>query len=1643
MKIYSNKQSLLLDIEVDDNSYRTRAIQGDHNVTLYFSTAEHVEIPVGSYIEFQGETYTLERPEALKMYHTRKYEYTITFESPQVKAKVWMFRNPVDGRLKFNLTAKPVEHLQMFIDNMNRRDTGWTMGECIDGVETLISYDHAYCLDALTQMTTEFNTEYEIKGKQVSLRKVEYNKTSPLSLSYGKGNGFKSGISRSNYGDLPPVEILYAQGGSDNIDQSKYGSSELLLPKNQAIGYDGEHFEDEDGYVEAQARHYIVDGSGLSIRRTDKELSSLVESSLDCEDYYPKRVGTVSFVSCEDEAKHFWDIADKDIPENLNYEDYLLEGETMNITFQTGMLAGKTFDVTYVHKAVTTKQGVTKQARRFEIVPTEVDGITMPDKTTGYYPKEGDTYAVFNCYLPDAYICDNDSKTGASWDMFRACVKYLYDNEDTRFSFTGEIDGIWAKKNWDNIGGRIVLGGYVRFTDEHWQKEPVLVRITTIKDYINNPHSPEIELSNSTVTSGVSSTLKQLQSEEVLVDDLHTQAIQYTKRRFRDAKETMEMLEASLLENFTTGITPVSVQTMQMLVGDESLQFVFTKSLTDDTQVADTIQYDQTAKQLSTTGISYIEHKTLGITDMSSSHNSSEYLKWALPEFTSGRLEDGDVKYYLYAKVQRTTQEGEFQLSTTAHKIDEDDTCYWLLVGILNSEAEEERSFAPLFGFTEILPSRVTTDRVVSGDGESYFDMLNNAMKLGDALQFNVSGDGLLKLKGTLVQSQSGVESTLGCYRGEYNSSYTYYNGDEVIFTVNECTSLYRQINDSPCKGIDPTSATYWQVVAQGTEGKQGADGISPNTSFKSVAFYRSNTTPALPYGGSYASPVPLAWSDGIPAGEEKLWMSTRIFSSDGKSPQQSNWTTPRQITETADFDVVYSAETAPTAPTGHPNTNTQWTDESSDETIWMATAQKTNGIWADWQVAKIKGENGQDGTSVTIKGQAFDHYATTDDWTPDTSKTLVLIDKEDETTEETTTTYYNVVKKYGRPKAGWAPGWMTIHASEGDGYLMVANGSSDDGCLYVAQSEGWVNVGKIKGAKGDAGATGKSAYMHIKYANSLTVDDWSDNDGETPSDYIGVYTDDNPTDQLVWSLYSWKKWTGEDGFGYEYIYKLSTTNTAPATPTETSQEDGFVPTGWTDDPTGVDASNLYEWLCYRKKTDGVWGSFIGSASDNTKAALWAKYGEKGATGSKGDSGDYYELRYAVNGSTTTPPTLSKTSLQPSGWSTTVPTVGTAQYLWLTEARKTADGKTLVTQWSTPVRITPYDGKDGSDGKSPALVYRGVYSSSATYYGNDNRLDCVKYGDTYYISRIDAGTFSGIVPTSTDKWNSFGASFESVATQLLLAEEANIAGWVFRNNRLESQNGSAYLDGVNGEMRLLGTLQLSTQYGTVKSESDLADTNLFYLKGTSTYTIVNLPNGKEHIGKVVRIFNAGTYSQKAYGIGCYTTTWDGNWSTSVKKYNAIVQPQETIEITCFATADNQATWELTSRFSQQNFTSFVQDRFMGRFPLMLAMGYCIYSNKAFSFNGTMWNQKSIDSVFSIYYVNTGTYRLKFSTADIPQGSFFVVGGYGTKVIDARLGNYYWNGTDSYVEVCLSDDSSLNDGSFYFMVFAPNWDYPLQ
>lgn len=698
MRIYDKTGEVLLDIPVDDDSYRYRAIAQAKKVELRYSLVDHVELPTGAYIEYQGERYTLWYPSDFKKEGTRVFDYTVTFGGNEEILKKYKYKLLSDKpyKLKFVMTATPGMFMELLVDNLNLYDSGWTVGTVIEAPEKLLSFNHEKCWAVLGRLAEEFDTEFEIVGKTINLRKVEYYKDAPLKLSYGKGNGFLPGVGRANQGDNLPVEILYVQGGERNIDYSAYGSQTLLLPKSQELEYQG--------------RRYKTDKDGMYVTSADRPLSSYNEDSYDASDIYPSRVGTVSETDTEPGEDTdgndvtFYNFYDSSVPANLNFEDCLIAGQTMTVIFQTGRLAGREFDVKYVH-----------DGRKFEIVSSEQDGMTLPNASL--YPEVGDKYAVFNISLPAAYVCDNATKTGASWDMFREAVRYLYEREERQFTFIGELDGIWAKKNWLAIGAKLVPAGYVDFSDPQFQPDGILIRITGVRDHINRPHSPELELSNTPVGGFLSDELGKLESEEVVNDKRYKEALQFTKRRYRDAIEAQEMLEVAF-DNYSKGIDPIWVRTMSLLVGDESLQFRFVNSKTAPVTVMPDFRYDDNTGVFTAPAL-ILQHMTLGISDIKESHKPSEYQYWDMGAYTSPYLGDYG-KLYLYAKCGKSGGKGTFEMSGSPHKFEEDGY-YYFLTGLLGSQFDGARSFVTVYGFTEILPGRVTVDRIVSTDGNTYF----------------------------------------------------------------------------------------------------------------------------------------------------------------------------------------------------------------------------------------------------------------------------------------------------------------------------------------------------------------------------------------------------------------------------------------------------------------------------------------------------------------------------------------------------------------------------------------------------------------------------------------------------------------------------------------------------------------------------------------------------------------------------------------------------------------------------------------------------------------------------------------------------------------------------------------------------------
>lgn len=362
-----------------------------------------------------------------------------------------------------------------------------------------------------------------------------------------------------------------------------------------------------------------------------------------------------------------------------------------------------------------------------------------------------------------------------------------------------------------------------------------------------------------------------------------------------------------------------------------------------------------------------------------------------------------------------------------------------------------------------------------------------------------------------------------------------------------------------------------------------------------------------------------------------------------------------------------------------------------------------------------------------------------------------------------------------------------------------------------------WSTPVRITGENGKDGQDGKS--IEFIYRVSNRVPNSSDKpssvneDGSVPDGWTDHPTGVSESNQYEWmcvriktdDLWSdwngptvWSKWgaNGKDGDGVEYIYKRTTTNLSPDRPTEVSQEDDFVPEGWTDDPTGVNENNMYEWVCVRKYRDGFWGEF-------SNPALWAKWGEKGEPGKDGPQGVpgdpgadgitlYTWIRYAEDangtGISNSPDgksyiglaynkTTASESNNPSDytWSKITGKDGVAGpagedgktlYTWIKYAdtmpssssstiydipnqntkyigiavnKDTASESTdaMVYTWSLFRGADGTNGTNGKDGRDGRIVYpAGIYDATVTYTATDTKAPYVLYGDTYYVMNV-------------------------------------------------------------------------------------------------------------------------------------------------------------------------------------------------------------------------------------------------------------------------------------------------------------------
>lgn len=741
MQIYSPSNELIYTGYVGDQSYRYKSIAGDNTLTVYISTPNYIEIPIGSYVYFQrdntttGEYYYLLRPQNLTKNHTQNWEYVLVLEAQQYLLRTRQFKFFTESttsapdkpyRLKGWYTATPFEWLTMLVRNMNDGDTGWTIGSYIDAGRKLIEYSGETCLEFIQKIADEFNTEWYIIGKQISIGKIEKTPEAPIPLSYGYGNGLKSGVKR-DIGDTDRKNRMLVIGSDRNIYRSKYGSDTLLLPKNYTIKYDGTYFEGEAGYNSSIAIEYKTDANGMYVERADKDPNELLSEGLyENTDIYPMREGTVSGVVAIDDSKALYDIIDS--ANTINFNDYWADQEKATVAFQSGMLNGKEFEINKYDNTL----------KRFELVPITDADVEMPKGV--FIPSVGDKYAVFNIYVPTEYIQDAEIR------LLKATVKNFYEASMQKFIITCELSTVYSKANWSTIGNKLDIGYFVSFSDPQFFTEPQLIRIIGVKDYVNQPYKPQLELSNEVRVNSWSSMKADIRDSETTTDRVNQGNMAQTRRMWRDLEETQKALYDPDGDFFTQFIQPLYIQTMQLIAGTKSLQFEFldkdNHSIKSDLP---TPTYNPVDKSLLIAPRA-LKHLTIGIDDITPESNRV-YLIWDID--TETFILDPTKPYYIYAKCDKSGTTGEYIASLVPIETEQVTGYYHFWIGLSNSEYDSSRSWRTMYGFTEILPGQITTDRIVSADGNSYLDLVNNTLRAGN-IDWNVTQPNQLTIQGQI-----------------------------------------------------------------------------------------------------------------------------------------------------------------------------------------------------------------------------------------------------------------------------------------------------------------------------------------------------------------------------------------------------------------------------------------------------------------------------------------------------------------------------------------------------------------------------------------------------------------------------------------------------------------------------------------------------------------------------------------------------------------------------------------------------------------------------------------------------------------------------------------------------------------------------
>ena len=474
LKIYDKTNNLRLTASPNSSSSVTEEIGGECSVSASFTHTEYVPLDVDDYIEVEGVRYKVKSRYRPKQKNTQTYEYSVKFYAPIHDAEDTLMLFQEGGTTsEFSYDGGPREHLQLWIDNMNRRAGGnlWSIGTVITAENKVIDYRNVKCWDAAfgsNGIAATFGTEMWADGYVINLCKAERGEVVELGYLQGLTN-----LAQEDNGEVKFFTRLFPLGSTRNIDATKYGYSRLQLPSREI-------------YVDKNVDLYGV--------KEETEEAAFAE-------IYPQYVGTVSSVRTEEktseEGRKYTVYYFKDNGMNWNPKDYEIPDLDYMLQFQTGELAGRGTDGSF-------QAAWHEDTREWEIINIYPDDTTqIPGDVI--IPNPGDKYIPWNFAMPQEYITAAEQAYKLAVDDF--LNTYSFDPN----KYTGTTDRNYIEKNNTplRIGWNVRLLSEQYFGSTGGYKD---TRITKVQRKLNDLCQATITCSDEVGTGWKSSVDNSLNS---------------------------------------------------------------------------------------------------------------------------------------------------------------------------------------------------------------------------------------------------------------------------------------------------------------------------------------------------------------------------------------------------------------------------------------------------------------------------------------------------------------------------------------------------------------------------------------------------------------------------------------------------------------------------------------------------------------------------------------------------------------------------------------------------------------------------------------------------------------------------------------------------------------------------------------------------------------------------------------------------------------------------------------------------------------------------------------------------------------------------------------------------------------------------